>query len=37
MESKLNKIMKLNSQTNKDEIKKKKLKRLEPTLMNLTN
>jgi len=37
MESKLNKIMKLNSQTNKDEIKKKKLKRLESTLMNLTN
>jgi hypothetical protein len=26
MESKLNKIMKLNSQTNKDEIEKKKFK-----------
>jgi hypothetical protein len=41
MESKLNKIMKLNSQTNKDEIEKKKikteLKRLESTLMNLPN
>jgi hypothetical protein len=41
MESKLNKIMKLNSQTNKDEIEKKnlktELKRLESTLMNLPN